>query len=277
MKKSDVALPVFSKPTFLTRSMWIERHIKCVGMLTAFAFLAGCALASEQPLNPLAERLLAEGYSCHAVSRPLVLDGRMGDPAWSNAPVLNFYLPPNFAEPRFKTEARVLYDSKYLYVGYKAQDLDVWAYYKNRDDTTCIEDCLEIFFQTDPSRESYYGFEINALGTINDAYYPFARMTRGGHYRWKQWNCDGLITKVGIDGTLNDPSDEDRYWTLEMAIPFAELKALGGVSPKSGDIWCFHLTRCEWGIWKSGEFTSCAPLINDDYHLNKNWLQLHFK
>ena len=37
---------------------------------------------------------------------------------------------------------------------------------------------------------------------------------------------------VFIDGTLNDPTDIDNYWQMEVAIPFAELPSLAGKKPK---------------------------------------------
>ena len=48
-----------------------------------------------------------------------VLDARTDDPAWAQAPVIDQFLeyePTEGAVPRFKTEARVTYDDKNLYV-----------------------------------------------------------------------------------------------------------------------------------------------------------------
>ena len=241
----------------------------CACLLTALIGAAGC----------VSTPLINENYPCYQVGAPVKLDGRMGDPAWTNAPVLKFYVLPECKEPLYNTEVRLLYDRDYLYVGYKAWDSDVWAYFTNRDDSTCLDDCLELFFQTDPAKEPYYGFEINALGTINDAYYPRAVMAGGGHLRWNKWNCDGLKVKVGIDGTLNNPYDIDRYWILEMAIPFSELPSLAGKNPQPGDVWQFHAARCEQSLCNINgiEGTSCAPLTNKSFHVNRNWLNLNFK
>jgi len=30
------------------------------------------------------------------------------------------------------------------------------------------------------------------------------------------WDIPGLITRVHVDGTLNDPSDTDRGWSIEI-------------------------------------------------------------
>ncbi|MCK4416917.1 MAG: hypothetical protein KAV99_01965 [Candidatus Latescibacteria bacterium] len=48
------------------------------------------------------------------------------------------------------------------------------------------------------------------------------RQTAGGDHRWSKWDCEGLKVGVHIEGTLNNPEDEDEYWQLEVAIPFAD-------------------------------------------------------
>ena len=279
--KQNIALTSVPASKLLTLTAVGSRHhgfFACACVLAVLVGAVGCISTPKQD-RPDTKKLLPESYPCYRINEPINMDGRMGDPRWTNAPALKFYVPPECKEPVFKTEARLLYDRNYLYVGYKAQDPDVWGYYTNRDDPTCVDDCLELFFQTDPSKEPYYGFEINALGTVNDSFYLRALMAGGGHRRWNKWNCNGLKVKVGINGTLNNPADTDQYWILEMAIPFAELPTLAGKNPQPGNIWQFHAARCEYSVCNThrGEFSSCAPLPERWFHLNQNWLKLNFK
>lgn len=37
------------------------------------------------------------------------------------------------------------------------------------------------------------------------------------------WDIHGLCTGIAVQGTLNHPGDEDRGWTVEVAIPWADL------------------------------------------------------
>jgi len=37
------------------------------------------------------------------------------------------------------------------------------------------------------------------------------------------WNARGLRSAVSLQGTINQPGDQDSCWTVEMAIPFADL------------------------------------------------------
>ena len=50
------------------------------------------------------------------------------------------------------------------------------------------------------------------------------------------WDIQGLKVGVDVQGTINDPSDTDKGWTVEIAIPFSCLEecAPGGEGPKKG-------------------------------------------
>jgi hypothetical protein len=55
------------------------------------------------------------------------------------------------------------------------------------------------------------------------------------------------LTAVAIDGTLNDPRDRDRGWTVELAFPWtAFVERSGEGRPKPGDEWRVNFSRVEW-------------------------------
>ena len=217
-------------------------------------------------------------YNCNYTSGPIKIDGLLDEPAWQTAETLRFFIPVTHKKPISKTEAKLLWDKKYLYVGFKAYDKDIWSYYKERDDPTCQEDVLEIFFKTDPVKEPYYSFEINALNTVYDAF-NLRRNKAGGDRRWSKWNCQGLKSAVKIEGTLNNPQDIDEYWHLEVAIPFSDLATLKAKIPKPGDEWLFHLARYDYSVYlpEGVELSSCATLSEVDFHKYEDWFTLRFK
>jgi hypothetical protein len=53
---------------------------------------------------------------------------------------------------------------------------------------------------------------------------------------------------VHVDGTLNDPSDSDRSWSVELAIPWTTLgeAAHRPAPPRVGDTWRMNFSRVEW-------------------------------
>lgn len=224
---------------------------------------------------------MQDSYRCHFTGTPPNIDGRLEDPVWNDAPEVKFYLPVTHAQPESLTIGRVLWDEKYLYVGIKAHDKDVWSYFTERDSTTCFEDVLEIFLKPRTGQDSYYNFEINALGTVYDAF----NMKRGAggedHHRWSRWNCEGLRVATGVKGTMNKPEDEDEYWTLEVAIPFASLPSLQGRPPQAGEKWRFHLSRYDYSIYlKEGvELSSSAKFTSTTgsfFHRWEEWPELEF-
>lgn len=217
-------------------------------------------------------------YGCRYIDTPINIDGLLDESVWLEAETLAFVLPVSNEQPVSKTEGKMLWDDNYLYVGFKAYDKDIWSYLTQRDSNTCSEDVLEVFIKPDVKKDSYYNFEINALNTVYDAF----NLKRGAggedHHRWSRWDCDGLKSAVHVEGTLNDPSDVDEYWQLEVAIPFAGLPTLKGKAPAAGDVWKFHLSRYDYSVYlpEGVELSSCAKLTAVDFHRYEDWSGMIF-
>ncbi len=175
----------------------------------------------------------------------------------------------------------MLWDREYLYVGMRAEDKDIWGHFTARDSRTCNEDVLEIFLKPHAYRGDYYNFEINPLGTVYDAH--AVRRGAGGedNHRWSRWDCEGLLVGVDIKGTLNDWSDVDECWCLEVAIPFAGLPSLQGRIPQAGDTWKFHLARYDYSVYLEAgvELSSTARFRKTRgsfFHRFEDWQTLQF-
>jgi hypothetical protein len=216
-------------------------------------------------------------YTAIFIQEPMNIDGHLDENAWNRAQVLKFLIPETLQKPISKTQAKILYDADYLYVGFKAYDQDIWSLLKERDSATCLEDVLEIFLKTHPEKDPYYDFEINALGTVFDALF-MKRGAAGNIRRWTQWDCKGLRVGISIKGTLNDWTDKDEYWIMEVAIPFKELPTLNGIGPKKGDIWLFNLARYDYSVYlpKGVELSSCCRLEKCNFHYYENWSEIIF-
>lgn len=217
-------------------------------------------------------------YDCHRASSPIKIDGKIDEPDWLRAEIVTFIVPVTNADAQSRTEAKVLWDDKYLYVSYKAFDKDVWSYLDKRDSSTCQEDCLECFIQPDPKAAPYMNFEINALGTVYDAC-ALSRYAGGGDcHRWRRWNCKELKVGITVDGTRNNPSDVDNSWQMEVAIPFANLPPLNGRIPKVGDTWNILLARYDYSVYLPDgvELSSCSSLSKVSFHNADEWSHLVF-
>ena len=108
---------------------------------------------------------------------------------------------------------------------------------------------FEIFLDPDGDTQNYYELEVNALGTEWDLLLlkPYHD---GKNVAVDSWDIPGLITKVHVDGTINDSRDRDEGWSVEIAIPW---KAFAGNYrsnnfPKDGEQWKVNFSRVQWDV-----------------------------
>ena len=215
-------------------------------------------------------------YTAYRATGPISVDGHLDEPSWLQAP----------RSPRFRdmirgapgihdTRAAVLWDDDCLYVGFWVEEPFVEAALTERDDPVCSENDVEFFIG---GKDSYYEFEINALGTIYEVFFiweseferggysqapefqrdaagvhdfagvGFQPHPRGNRIGYWNWDFPGLKTAVQVDGTINDNSDRDRGWRAELALPWTGMKWLAeadnrSLPPRDGDVWQMDFSR----------------------------------
>ena len=141
----------------------------------------------------------------------------------------------------------MLWDDEHLYVAYWVEEPFVEGTLTERDSLIYKNNDVELFVA---GRDAYYELEINSLGTIYEVFFiweeayekaGYARLPefdragegvrpfrgvgfknhpRGPRIGYWRWDLPGLRVAVHVDGTLNDNSDRDRGWTVEIAIPW---------------------------------------------------------
>jgi hypothetical protein len=103
------------------------------------------------------------------------LDGRVDDPVWQRAPVFTDFLesyPKEGATPTFRTEVRVLYDDKTLFVSVVCRDPNpelVQRQLGRRDTNPLVGDLVEVAIDSTHDRRTGYYFAVNAAGVLRDA------------------------------------------------------------------------------------------------------------
>ncbi len=141
----------------------------------------------------------------------------------------------------------MLWDDRFLYVFAEMEEPHVWATLTEKNSIIFHDNDFEVFIDPDGDGENYYEFEVNALNTIWELTLV-KRYTRGGP-AIHGTNLPGLISRVHVDGTLNDPTDLDRGWSVEIAFPFdglARHHKAGASPPRSGDRWRINFSRVQW-------------------------------
>ncbi|MCA9140026.1 MAG: PQQ-dependent sugar dehydrogenase [Planctomycetales bacterium] len=187
----------------------------------------------------------------------IVVDGKRDEVGWQSADAVGDFVFTWWNEgdgPRQQTDARMLWDDDFLYVSFDCTDHDVQAVRSQRDSDVYRDDCVEVFASPEIDHpENYFNLEMNAIGSLLDNYRPT------GEKPEKEWNPAGIRVAVAVNGTLNDPSDNDRGWTLEVAIPFQLFKdVLPSGRPVVGDRWRLNLNRLEDNMavksqWSQGD------------------------
>jgi len=142
-----------------------------------------------------------------------VLDGNTDDPAWQNAQVIDQFLqyqPKKGAETRFKTEVRVTYDDKYIYVLGRMYDPapdSIVSLLSRRDIRTASEQ-LKIVIDSYHDRRTGFEFCVNPAGVKRD-YYVYDDNNEDP--TWDGiWDVATKIDSLG--------------WVAEFRIPFSQLR-----------------------------------------------------
>ncbi len=218
----------------------------------------------------------ADPIPCYLTADPIEIDGRPDEPAWQQAPEipLRFDGVGNPVSPA-RASARFLWDGKELYVAMTARDRDVGSTLKGRDARLWEEDVLELFIKPLESSLLYYEFEFSASNQIFDAYF----VKRGAPLdEATAWDSQ-LRVAVSVDGTLNNPEDDDRGWSLELALPLADLHHAGNSVPQPGEVWKAAVCRYDYdGRWEQPLNTATAPVTESGgFHSYEVYGPLQFK
>ena len=192
---------------------------------------------------------LPKGYICYRADRPIDVDGKLDDPSWADAPWTDAFVDiegDRKPTPRFETRAKMLWDDEFLYVGARLKEPQVWGTITQHDAVIFHDDDFEVFIDPDGDNHEYYELEINALGAEWDLF--LKKPYRDCGPADNGWEIPGLKKAVAVSGTLNDPTDVDDGWSVELAIPWKALAehAHRPSPPADGDQWRINFSRVEW-------------------------------
>lgn len=258
--------------------------------------------------------------TAHRATGPIRADGLLNESDWQKVEKSPRFVDMATGEPAiYGTHAAVLWDDQNLYIGFWIEEPYVQAKLTEKNSLIFNENDAEIFID---GGDTYYEFETNARGTTYQMFYIWRdafkkggrfdvpefdvvknnAMTFGGDYdrqaptfwrgtnprglRWAYfgWNFPGLESATHVDGTLNDNSDVDKGWTVELVFPWKGAKWLAGarsLPPKEGDVWKIFFGRFEllrvagvevqphpgWSLNRHGVY---------DTHLPQCWTAVHF-
>jgi hypothetical protein len=244
-----------------------------IQILPLATLLALTAYAQSPQITP-------NSYDCYRTPTPIKIDGKLNDPAWKKAKWTTDFIDIEGAskpKPRFRTRAKMLWDDQYLYIAAELQEPDVKATLTQHDSVIFRDNDFEVFLKPLPDTESYYEFEMNALNTGWDLFLnkPYNHHGKADN----SWDIEGLKTAVAIKGTLNNSTDKDHGWTIEIAYPLTAFNSRQQVPPpQAGTQWRINFSRVEWKIGQKKEDNwvwSPQGVIN--MHVPEHWGYLNFR
>jgi hypothetical protein len=194
-------------------------------------------------------RSLPRGYVAYRAGEPITIDGKLDEKIWKAVPWTETFLDIEGdlkPVPRLATRAKMLWDDEYFYVAAQLEEPHVWGTITKHDAVIFQDNDFEIFIDPDGDNHEYYEIEINAKNTEWDLF--LKKPYRDGGPAINEWEIPGLKTGVHVEGTINDPSDKDQFWSVEFAIPWKVLAeyAHRPTPPKDGDQWRINFSRVEW-------------------------------
>ena len=168
--------------------------------------LASAVFAQPQPPAPL---------NVPRTDAPVILDGALDDAAWQSAAIIDkFYetSPGDNIPAKAPTAVYITYDSKYFYIGIKADDPDpskIRAPFVDRDGVIGTDDNIAVFLDTRNDKRSAIELRVNPRGIQADGIFNDANSNEDFSPDF-YYDTAAQITSTG--------------WTAEFRIPFSSLR-----------------------------------------------------
>ncbi len=209
-------------------------------------------------------------YICRKSKLPYPgkLTGRLDKAFWDQAePIVNFHDIEGDVKPApaKHTEVRLTWDDECLYIGARLMDDQIWATVQQRDKVIFVDNDFEVFLLPKHNTHRYYEIEMNAANAVWDL--MMLKPNRDLVNRIIAWDIHGLETAVYIDGELNNPNAANKFWSLEIKIPWFSLRECEAdecypshITPDLGELWRMNFSRVEYDV----------DIINGKYEKRKD-------
>lgn len=207
-------------------------------------------------------------YRCPRISREIELTGRIDDPLWNPAPVASLVRADTGEAPGLRTEVRLLCSDTTLYAGYHCEDDYIHAELTGRDAKVYDEECVELFLCPSGASHKYYEVNINPLNTVYDACILNSRVAENlprTMHVLVDYDVEGIRTAVHVEGEWAAPG-KGKYWSVEYAIPLAQLIGAPNTPPRAGDAWLMNLYRIDHPVDGQPQHYAWSRTHEIDFH-----------
>ncbi|UCD30738.1 MAG: carbohydrate-binding family 9-like protein [Planctomycetota bacterium] len=217
-------------------------------------------------------------YMVNRFEGNMVLDGNWEGPAWSNVkPIALSYFMGDRPEHFPRTQAKLLYDDKFIHVIFRVEDRYVRAVAQKHQGMVCRDSCVEFFFTPGTDvKAGYFNLEMNCGGTM---LFHFQVIPRKGREieaaDLARIEIAHQMPKI-VDPEISKPTT----WTVQYRLPIDILEKYypGAKKPRSGISWRANFFKCadatshpHWLTW------SKVDRRKPDFHVPECFGILEFK
>ncbi len=235
-----------------------RRAVPCI-FFAWWAVLAAGGAGCRSNTEPRAAQAGLEIDIPFATRMPIV-DGVI-DGVWNDAVHGELLLGDGRSPPRYRTRYHLLWSASALLLAFESEDPDISGKYRKRDEPLYLDEVVEVFLDPDADRKNYVEIEVSPRNVLFDA--SFRARRQGMDLAWDPQ----LQSAVAVDGTVDDATDHDREWVVELSIPFAALEAQGRMPPRPGDAWRVNLFRLDKSFGRE-EASMLRPAGGDFHNLD---------
>ena len=221
---------------------------------------------------------MGERYEVLRADRQPKSDGDWFGGIWGKVRPLDIRNPMG-PKPRYvpKAKAKVLYDSDFVYVIFRVEDMYVRATAQKHQDPVFIDSCVEFFFTPGTNiLEGYFNIEVNCGGTVVSRHQTAPKTN-------PQPLTEGEIEMLKIFHTEPKMVEPERQqpttWLIEYRVPYDVLeRRCPVIRPAAGVKWRANFYKCgdktsnpHWLTWSKVDFPEPR------FHMPEFFGELEFK
>ena len=228
------------------------KSLDCLLLVSLLPILFISVSGAEFPV-PETPLEFSTGVALYKIDE-ITIDGRGDEESWKriewSEPFVDIRGYDYQPAPWYETRIKMMWDEDYFYILAWLEEPHLWATYDQHDMVIFHENDFEVFIDPDGDNHNYLELEINALGTTWDL--MLTKPYRDNGHAIDSWEIPGLKSGIFLDGTLNDPSDIDKGWGVELAIPWEVIIEVDSRSPIPIASWVEELhvnfSRVQWQL-----------------------------
>jgi hypothetical protein len=215
-------------------------------------------------------------YQCHHIDdKDIKIDGQLDDAAWQRAkPMTDFTLVRTDGQrAKFATTSRLLWSDKHLFVSFDCAIDGIRSAHTERDATVWDSEAVELFVCPRGAEAVYYEIDFSPRNVIYDSRvesWKYEDQVKN----WQKW-AKGFNAKI-VSATMIHKNDGNvSGWSLEAAIPFADLDVAGSKPPVRDDVWLFNAFRVAQKADGTQELGHWQP-VKPEFHRPMQFPKLKF-